>query len=167
MSEILNKVDKSGIIQLDPEEWRPKGQRIGFDMKDHLFQGLILREKEFRAFIKANDWSIFSDAYVYIHCTADAIVPTWAYMLVASELEGKANAVVWGTKQDLEDELLIAAINNLPDKEFTNARVIVKGCSNNTIGNRVYIAITFKLKPIVKNLMFGEACSAVPVFKRK
>ncbi|RLD23025.1 MAG: hypothetical protein DRI54_07865 [Bacteroidetes bacterium] len=167
MPEIENKVDKSGIIQFNPEDLIPNGPRVGFDMKDHLYQGLVLREKEFREFIKNNDWNIYTDAFVYVHCTADAIVPTWAYMLVASELQGMAKDVVWGTKQDLEDELLIDAINNLPEEEFTDARVIVKGCSNNTIGDRVYMALTLKLKPLVKNLMFGEACSAVPVFKRK
>ena len=167
MLEIENKVDKSGIIQFNPEDLIPSGPRIGFDMKDHLFQGLVLREKQFREFIKNNDWSIYTDAFVYIHCTADAIVPTWAYMLVASELQGRAKAVVWGTQQDLEDELLIKAINNLTEKDFTDVRVIVKGCSNNAIGDRVYMALTLKLKPLVKNLMFGEACSAVPVFKRK
>jgi len=166
MLEIINKVDKSGIIQLNPEEWRPEGQRLGFDMKNHLFQGLALREKEFREFIKNNDWSIYSNAFVYIHCSANAIVPTWAYMLVASELQGMAKTVGWGSLQDLEDELLIKAINNLPEEEFTDARVIVKGCSNNAIGDRVYMALTLKLKPLVKNLMFGEACSAVPVFKK-
>ena len=167
MSEIINKVDKSGIIQLNLEDMRPPGKRMEFDMKDHLYQELVLREKEFRKFIKTNDWSIYTDAFVCVHCTADAIVPTWAYMLVASELQGRTKAVVWGTKQDLEDELLIESINNLKEKDFTDARVIVKGCSNNAIGDRVYIALTLKLKPLVKNLMFGEACSAVPVFKRK
>ncbi len=165
MPEIENKVEKSGIIQFNPEDLIPEGPRLGFDMKDHLYQGLVLREKEFREFVKNNHWSIYTDAYVYIHCTADAIVPTWAYMLVASEL--RAKVVVWGTQQDLEDELLIAAINKLPENEFTDARVIVKGCSNNAIGDRVYIALTLKLKPLVKNLMFGEACSAVPVFKKR
>ena len=167
MLEIINKVDKSGIIQLNPEEWRPEGQRLGFDMKNHLFQGLVLREKDFREFIKNNDWDSYSSAFVYMHCSADAIVPTWAYMLVSAALEGKAEIVIWGNLQDLEDELLIRAINNLPDHDFKDQRVIVKGCSNNTIGNRVYMALTLKLKPLVKNLMFGEACSAVPVFKRK
>ena len=167
MPEIVNKIDNSGIIQLNPEDLKPSGNRLGFDMKDQLFQGLVLREKDFRAFIKTNDWESYSGACVYIHCSADAIVPTWAYMLVASELQGRAKSVVWGTKQDLEDELLIEAINNLPEEDFTDARVIVKGCSNNAIGDRVYIALTLKLKPHVKNLMFGEACSAVPVFKRK
>ena len=167
MAAIENKVDKSGIIQLDLEDLRTPGKRLGFDMKDHLFQGLVLREKEFRGFIKDNDWNIYNDAFVYMHCSADAIVPTWAYMLVSSELQGEAKAVVWGTKQDLEDELLINAIKSIPEEEFTDARVIVKGCSNNAIGDKVYMALTLKLKPLVKNLMFGEACSAVPVFKRK
>jgi hypothetical protein len=167
MSEIINKVDKSGIIQLNLEDFRSSGKRMGFDMKDHLFQGLVLREKDFRQFIKTNDWNVYSDAFVYIHCSADAIVPTWAYMLVAAELQSRAKLVVWGSQQDLEDELLIESINNLKEQDFTDARVIVKGCSNNAIGDRVYIALTLKLKPLVKNLMFGEACSAVPVFKRK
>lgn len=167
MMEIENKVDKSGIIQLNPEDLTPNGPRFGFDMKDQLYQGLVLREKEFREFVKTHDWDSYNDAYVFLHCSADAIVPTWAYMLVASELQGRAKMVVWGTQQDLEDELLINAINNLPTKDYTDARVIVKGCSNNAIGDRVYMALTLKLKPLVKNLMFGEACSAVPVFKRR
>jgi hypothetical protein len=167
MPEIENKVDNSGIIQFNLEDLVPQGLRIGFDMKDHLYQGLVLREKEFREFVKQNDWEAYNDAYCFMHCSADAIVPTWAYMLIASELEDRVKILIWGTRQELEDDLLIDTINNLPDKDYKDARVIVKGCSNNTISDRVYMALTLKLKPLVKSLMFGEACSAVPVFKRK
>ena len=167
MSEIENKIDKSGIIQFNPEDLIPNGPRVGFDMKDRLYEGLVLREKEFREFVKLHDWDSYNDAYVYLHCSADAIVPTWAFMLVASELQGRVKTLVWGNRQELEDDLLIEAITNLKDQDYINSRVIVKGCSNNTIGDKVYMALTLKLKPLVKNLMFGEACSAVPVFKRK
>ena len=167
MPEIENKIDKSGIIQFNFEDLKPSGKRMEFDMKDQLYQGLVLREKDFREFVKQYDWDSFNDAYVFMHCSADAIVPTWAYMLVASELQSRAKALVWGSQQNLEDELLIDEVNNLPENDFKDARVIVKGCSNNTISDKVYMALTLKLKPLVKNLMFGEACSAVPVFKRK
>lgn len=167
MSEIENKVEKSGIIQFNLEDLIPKGPRVGFDMKDQLYQGLVLREKEFREFVKQHDWDSYNDAYVFLYCSANAIVPTWGYMLVASELQGRAKTLVWGNQQELEDVLLIDAIKNLPEKDFIDTRVIVKGCSDNAIGDKVYMALTSKLKPLVKNLMFGEACSAVPVFKRK
>ena len=167
MPVIENKVDKSGIIQFDLEDLIPNGPRVGFDMKDRLYKGMVLREKEFREFVKLHDWDDYNDAYVFLHCSADAIVPTWAFMLVASELQSRVKTLVWGKRQELEDDLLIEAINNLQKKDFTDARVIVKGCSNNAIGDKVYMALTLKLKPLVKNLMFGEACSAVPVFKRK
>lgn len=167
MPDIENRVENSGINQLNLEDLIPIGPRIGFDMKDRLYQGLVLREKEFREFVKQHDWDSYKDAYVYLYCSADAIVPTWAYMLVASELQGRAKTLAWGNRQELEDDILIDAINNLTEKEFIDTRVIVKGCSNNAIGDKVYMALTLKLKPLVKNLMFGEACSAVPVFKRK
>ena len=167
MPEIENKVEKSGIIQFNLEDLIPNGPRIGFDMKDQLYKGLVLREKEFREFVKQHDWDSYNDAYVYLYCSADAIVPTWAYMLVASEFESRAKTLIWGNRQELEDGLLIDAIDNLRDQDYINTRVIVKGCSNNTIGDKVYMELTLKLKPLVKNLMFGEACSAVPVFKRK
>ena len=165
MQEIINKVEKSGIIQLDPEQLRPQGKRMEFDIKEHLFQGLVLREKDFREFITTHDWSRFRDAYVHIHCSSDAIVPTWAYMLVAVQLQGMAKLAVWGKRRELEDELLIRAIDRLPENDFKNGRVVVKGCSNNAIGEKVYIRLTQRLKPLVRSLMFGEPCSAVPVYK--
>jgi len=167
MPEIENKVEKSGIIQFNLEDLIPNGPRIGFDMKDQLYQGLVLRENEFREFVKLHDWDSYKGAYVFLHCSADAIVPTWAFMLVASELQDRVKALVWGNRQELEDELLVGIIDNLPKEDFIDKRIIVKGCSNNAIGDKVYMALTIKLKPLVKNLMFGEACSAVPVFKRK
>lgn len=167
MNTIENKVAQSGIIQLDLSGLSPAGKRMGFDMKDHLFQGLVLREKPFREMVSSHDWQAYNEAYVHVYCSADAVVPNWAYMLVASALTDKAKRVCWGDRNAMEDELLIQTIKHLKAADFIDQRVMVKGCSDRKIGEGVYMALTQKLQPWVKTLMFGEPCSSVPVFKRK
>lgn len=168
MEDILeNKVAKSGIVTIDPEQYYTEGERVLFDIKDQLFQGLILREKDFREFIAAHDWSRYQDAHVAITCTADAIVPTWAYMLLSNRLQPYARTIVFGDLQTLEAELFRQSLSRINPDDYQDARVVIKGCGEKGLGPEAYVELTRKLSPVVKSLMFGEPCSTVPVFKRK
>lgn len=168
MEEILeNKVAKSGIVTIDPEQYYPEGKRILLDIKDQLFHGLILREKDFREFIAGHDWSQYQDAHVAITCSADAIVPTWAYMLLSNRLQPFAKTIVFGSLQTLEMELFRQALSTIDPEGFRDARVVIKGCGDKSLGPEAYVELTRKLTPVVKSLMFGEPCSTVPVYKRK
>jgi hypothetical protein len=164
---IRNKVEESGIIQMDLMQLSPSGKRLEFDMKDHLFQGLVLREQPFREFVTNHDWEMYRDAFVHIHCSADAIVPQWAYMLVASSLKGIARSFFWGDRNAMEDALIIQAIESFKEEGFKDKRVMVKGCAKRKVSEAVYIHFTWKLQPWVKSLMFGEPCSSVPVYKKR
>ena len=167
MQEIINKVEQSGLITIELNQMLSNKPRIAFDLKDWLYEGLILREKDFREGLMAHDWSQYRDAYVCVHCSADAIVPIWAYMLVAGYLQGVAVEVFFSSIEEAENMITQREIAGLDTAEFVDQRVIVKGCSDLKAPEAAYMAITMKLQPVVKSLMFGEACSTVPVFKRK
>ncbi len=164
--EIVNRVDKSGLVTIDLEEYFNHGDRIIWDMADWLFQGLILREKDFRAGLKEVDWSKFDGKNVAITCSADAIIPTWAYMLVATGLEGHAHKVVMGSLETLEYALFDEAISGIDRDSLSGARVVIKGCGKLPVPDSAYVRLTMYLKPVVASLMFGEPCSTVPVYKR-
>lgn len=164
--EILNRVATSGIVSLDLEDLYHPGERIIYDIKDNLFQGMILREKDFREFLKLNDWSVYQGKNVAIICSEDAIVPTWAYMLLAIQLEPYANKVVFGDLNLLEDKLFSDSIQNIDPEEYRGKRVVVKGCSKFPVPISAYLNITTLLKPVVQSLMFGEPCSTVPLYKK-
>ena len=167
MDKIINRVADSGIKTIDIEKWKPEGKRSVIDLSEHLFQGLVLRENDFRSYLNETDWIKYKDHFVSVHCSADAIIPNWAYMLIASNLSGIAKKVVFGSLQDLETQLILDVINGLDLAAYENERVIIKGCSDDAIAEAAYLELTVKLTPVVKSLMFGEPCSAVPVFKRK
>lgn len=167
MEEIVNRVAESGIKTIDLEKLKPSGIRSEIDLKDLLFQELVLRENDFRQFIKDTDWSRYRDHFVNVSCSADAIIPNWAYMLIASNLSAVAKKVVFGNKKDLEKQLLLNVIDNLDLSLYTDERVIIKGCSDEAIAEEAYLNLTLRLTPVVKSLMFGEPCSAVPVYKKK
>ncbi|MCK9481090.1 MAG: DUF2480 family protein [Bacteroidia bacterium] len=165
--EIVNKIQASGIITLDLEQYYPAGERVLIDLRENLYMGLILKEKEFRDYIKTNDWQEFANKYVAITCTADAIVPTWAYMLVASKLNGIAKKVVFGNLDTLETILLLENLHkHINSQDYHNAKLVIKGCSKIKISEAAYVEITNMLLPHVQSLMFGEPCSTVPVFKK-
>lgn len=168
MSEIIeNKVAKSGLITLDLEELKPNWRIKGFDIEQALWQGLALKEKDFREFVKTHDWEVYANSEVHIYCSAEAIVPTWAYMLIATALQPIANRVIFGSKEDLKKALWrnwVAAINT---EEYEDCRVIIKGCSKEQINESIYVELTAKLTPVVKSLMYGEPCSTVPLYKKK
>ncbi len=166
MSEIINKVAASGLITIDLEDIFPEGERVVIDIKDQLWQGLALKEKDFREWIKTNDWSTFQNKYVAIICSADAIVPNWAYMLIASKLSGVSKRFIFGSAEMLETIIfseLIAAINA---EDYLDKRIIIKGCSDKPVPTSAYVDLVNKLQPVAKNIMFGEPCSTVPVFKK-
>ena len=167
MSEYIeNKVANSGLITISLEEFHQKGDRVLFDIKPLLWQELALKEKDFRSFIKQNDWHQYQDNFVAITCSADAIVPTWAYMLVAIALQPYVKKVIFGNLSDLERELYIDAVNLFDLNSITNKRVLVKGCGDISIPDSAFVYISQKFVPVVKSLMFGEACSNVPLYKK-
>lgn len=165
--EIVNRVANSGLVNFDFEAYYPKGQRQLIDLKDWLFEGLILKEKDFRQAVKDYDWAQHQDQYVAIDCSADAIVPVWSYMLISNAISPYAKKVVKGNLENLESLIFHELINTLDIIPFKNQRVIVKGCSNLPIPESAYVAITNKLSPVVKSIMYGEACSSVPIYKKK
>lgn len=167
MSEIVNRVAQSKLVTLDLEEYYPKGSRLQMDIKDWLFEGLILKEKEFRNQITSHNWEQYNDAYVAIYCSTEAIIPGWAYMLVSTKLQPYAKKVVLGSLEDMETSLFQAIIEDLDISDFKDKPVIIKGCNNKPIPPNAYIWATIKLQPVAKSIMYGEACSSVPLYKRK
>ncbi|MDB5112151.1 MAG: hypothetical protein JWR67_3265 [Mucilaginibacter sp.] len=164
---IINKVAQSGLISLDPADFHAQGERVIYDIAANLFQGLILREKDFREFVKSHDWSQYEGKNVGIICSADAIVPAWAYMLLANRLAPYALEVVFGNEEVLETVLFIKAIEKLDVEQYRDQRLVIKGCGDVDVPVSAYVALTKKLTPVVKSLMFGEPCSTVPLYKRK
>ena len=163
---LLNKVASSGLITIDLEEYYPAGERVLFDIKQHLFQGLILREKDFRDFIKNEDWNKYKDKLVAITCTADAIVPTWAYMLLTLHLQPFAKKIVFGNLETLETILYHELLNNININDYIDARIVIKGCGKLPVPVAAYVEITRLLRPVAKSIMYGEPCSTVPLFKK-
>ena len=168
MSEpIINKVAESGIITLDLSVYHPKGETVVFDMKDYLFMGMILKEKDFRETLKSQDWEKFRNKNVALACSADAIIPVWAYMLIAAYLQPVAKEVVMGDVAELHKTIFLKNLSAIDMNEFADKRVVVKGCGDTPIGDYVYMEITKQLRPVAKSIMYGEPCSTVPVFKKK
>ena len=165
--EIVNRVAKSSLITLNLEDYYPSGQRILFDIKDWLYEGLVLREKEFRQNVKDHNWSDYQDSYVALTCSSDAIIPDWAFMIIALELESYAKKVIIGNLDQLESYIYQDIIKSIDLKEFKDKPVIIKGCSNKPIPINAFTMIVTKLKPVAKSLMYGEACSSVPLFKKR
>lgn len=167
MEEIVNRVKESGLIAMDLADFKPKFAPIGIDLADQLWQGLVLKEKDFRAWVKTHDWTIYRNEAVFVHCSADAIIPTWAYMLVASKLEENGAKYIVGSSQELVMKLLIDNIQALPLDAYQDGRVIIKGCADVPRPEVAMSELVRKLQPVSKSIMYGEPCSTVPVFKRK
>jgi len=165
-TEIINRVANSPLITFDLEDYYPQGERVVYDIKDNLFQEMILREKEFRAFVKEHDWSQYQDKYIALTCSVDAIVPTWAYMLLAIKLEPYAKRVIFGTLETLEAVLFQDVLSKINPADFQDAKVVVKGCGNYPVPDFAYVEITRMLRPYATSIMYGEPCSTVPLYKR-
>lgn len=165
--ELVNKVAESGIITINPESFLPKKNIKAFDLKDFLFMGLILKEKDYRDALKQYDWSVYNDSIAAVHCSADAIIPVWAYMLCTTYLNSHATQVCYGTADAVKEQLTLQAIETSDFNEHLDKRIVVKGCGDVAVPDSAYLAITQKLMPIAKSIMYGEPCSTVPLYKRK
>lgn len=166
-NKIINRVDQSGILSLDLEDYFPKGEIAEFDLKDYLFKGLILKEQDFRTSLKETDWQQYEGKNVALFCSADAIIPFWAYMLVATYLEPYTANFALGNKETLENILFQKSLSIIDIEQFRNQRVVVKGCGDKPIPVAAYVEITRLLRPVAKSIMYGEPCSTVPLYKRK
>ena len=168
MEDLVNKVASSGLMTIDLEEYvdRDTPRRV-IDIKDQLYNGLILKESDFRNFIKNENWSAYDGHYIGVHCSNDAIIPTWAYMLLASKLEPFAKKIVFGDQNKLTEDLFMEQLAHLDASDFDGAKVVIKGCGDYHIPESCYMAITLKLAPVVSSLMYGEPCSTVPILKNR
>ncbi len=164
--QIENRVKKSPLVSFDLEDIVDKvTERKTIDLKENLFQGLVLREKDFRSFVKEHDWDQYDDCYVNLTCSTDAIIPNWAYMLLVSKLSPKAKLIVQGIKSDLEKEVLRLKLNEIDYDQFQNAKIVIKGCSDLSHPEFAFTEITHKMMPYVSSIMYGEPCSTVPIYK--
>ncbi|MBS1597157.1 MAG: DUF2480 family protein [Bacteroidetes bacterium] len=166
-NEIINKVAESSLETVDLENYYPKEVIILFDLKPYLFMELILKEKDFRASLQDVDWKIYADKIVAVTCSADAVIPVWAYMLVASYLEPIAKDIIMGDESAAVKQILLKRINAIDINEYKDKRVVIKGCGELSIGDFAYMEITKLLRPVAKSIMYGEPCSTVPVYKKK
>ena len=164
--EIINRVANSKLVTIDLEDYYPDGKRMLLDIKDWLLEGLVLREKDFREQASEHKWEQYKNSFVALYCSTDAIVPAWAYMLLSTYLEPYAIKTVIGDLNTLEASIYQDIISELDVSEFQDKPLIVKGCSNKPIPDNAYIQLTTKLKPIAKSIMYGEACSSVPLYKK-
>ena len=167
MDAIVNRVAESALITFDLEKLYQIGQRQSIDLSQWLYEGLILKEKDFRAQLNAHDWSVYQDQFVALYCSTEAILPAWASLLVTSHLQPYSRKVVMGTLEDLEVQLFSEEIQLLDVTPFKDKPVIIKGCSDKTVPQDAYVQLIAKLQPIVKSLFYGEACSSVPIYKKK
>lgn len=165
--EIINKVSQSKLITIDLEDYYPSGQRILLDIKNWLFEELILREKDFRSQLNEYDWEQYKNTYVALTCSADAIIPSWAYLLITTKLSPFAKKVIVGDLVTLETSIYQEIINTLPINDYKGAPIIIKGCANKPIPPTAYTQLITKIQPIARSVMYGEACSTVPLFKKR
>jgi hypothetical protein len=168
MSEpIVNRVAESSLITLDLEELGGKNDWVNFDLQPFLFMGLILKEKDFREALRSHDWLGYKGKHVAVYCSADAIIPIWAYMLIGAYLSPIAAYVAYGAAEEAKNKFLLQRIGEMNPEDFTGKRVVIKGCGDEPIGEGAYLAATVKLQPFVKSIMYGEPCSTVPIYKQK
>lgn len=167
MAEIVNKIANSNLVTIDLEDYYPEGKRVVFDIKQWLFHELILKEKDFRASIEAYDWKSLQNCYVALTCSADAIIPSWAYILITTKAAQFSKKIIVGDLNLLETSLFQEIIAKLNTTDFQDKPIIIKGCANKPIPETAYIQLVEKLLPVAKSIMYGEACSTVPLFKKK
>ncbi|HET6721655.1 MAG TPA: DUF2480 family protein [Chitinophagaceae bacterium] len=166
--QIINKVAESGLITIDLEKYLPSQEEMAvFDLKDFLFMGMILKEKDFREALKQHDWEKYRNRNVAITCTADAIIPVWAYMLVTSYLQPVAKTTLVGSEKEVHKSIFLKNISSINVAEFSDKRIVLKGCGETPIDDFAYAEATRKLLPVAKSIMYGEPCSTVPVYKKK
>ena len=165
--EIINRVAASKLVTFDLEEYYPAGRRVVLDIKEWLYEDIILKEKDFRAHVADHDWEQYQNVFVAMYCSSDAIIPGWAYMLVTTALQPYAQQVVLGDLEVLETAVYKSIIDKLDVSEYKDKPIIIKGCTNKPVPPNAYLWVTFKLQKVAKSIMYGEACSSVPLFKKK
>lgn len=165
-NEIINKIATANLLNVDLEDYYTHGPRSVIDIKDQLFQELLLKEKDFRNFIDTHDWQQYQGHFVAVYCSSDAIIPVWAYMLVSAKLQPYASKIVFGDSEALETVLYKEALSKVDLESFRDQRVIIKGCGNLPVPRAAYLELTNLLRPIAKSIMYGEACSTVPIYKQ-
>ena len=166
-NEIVNRVAKSGLVTIDLADYAPNVEILELDLKDFLFQGHILKEKDFRKGLSDFDFELYREKTTALYCSAETVIPMWAYMLITSYLSPVGSKVFFGNKKEIFQLMLLKNIEKIDGKKYKNKRVLVNGCSNIELNESFFIAITKKLQNEVISLMFGEACSAVPIYKKK
>jgi hypothetical protein len=164
--EIVNRVANSKLVTFDLEEYYPEGERFSLDIASWLYEGIVLKEKEFRKYVKEFNWSLYKNAFVAVYCSSDAIVPAWAYMLISVEAGQFAEKVVFGSLTDLETVLFSEIIEKMDLSSLKDQPVIIKGCANKPIPENAYLLLAQKLQKVAKSIMYGEACSSVPLYKK-
>ncbi len=163
---LVNRVASSGIITINLEEFFPREELVVFDLKDYLFMELILKEKDFREALKDHDWNQYEGKNLIVYCSTDAIIPVWAYMLVAASAEPFANRIFQGDEDTFYKVVFNEAINGIDGAQYDQKRIVIKGCSNKPVPPSAYVELTQKLRPFAQSIMYGEPCSTVPIFKR-
>jgi hypothetical protein len=166
MAELINRVAQSGLVTLDLEQFYPEGDIVAFDLKGYLFMELILKEKDFREALKAHDWTQYTDKNLAVYCSADAIIPMWAYMLVATYAAPYAQDVVQAVPEQVAELIFLKKLAALDVSPYAGTRMVIKGCSDKPVPPSAYLEITRRLQPIARSILFGEPCSTVPVYKR-
>jgi hypothetical protein len=167
MAELINKVAQSQLITLNLEDHIPTGEMVGLDLKNYLFRELLLKEKDFRESMKTHNWDQYTGKHLAVFCSTDAIVPVWAFMLVAIYAEPHTKSVFYGSKEELKKILFAKSLSNLDIEKFRDKRIVIKGCGEKEVPPFAYVEVTRLLRPVVKTLMYGEPCSTVPLYKRK
>ena len=167
MEEIVNKVSSSTLVVFDLEDYYPKGVRVQIDISQWLIEGFLLKEKDFRAQLQEQDWSQYQDQFVSINCSTDAILPRWALVLVTMHLAPFAKKIVNGSIEDLDAALYEEILSKIDYSVYENKPVIIKGCSKKPVPMRAYVLVAQYLQPFARSIMYGEACSAVPLYKAK
>lgn len=163
--EIINRVAQSALETIDLEQFINHGEKVLYDIKDNLFEGIILKENDFRDFLRSNDWSVYQDKHVAIYCSVDAIIPRWAFMLLTVHMEPFAKTIIFGNLAELENVLFKSAIDGIDVQKFLDKKVVIKGCGKFDVPTSAYVELTRKLRPYVSNIMYGEPCSTVPIYK--
>ncbi len=167
MNDITNKVASSGLITIDPADFSPQGKRAVIDIKPLLVEEFLLREKDFREYVKTTDWSVYDGQFIAVTCSNDAIIPVWAYMLLAAALEPFAKKIVFGDAEALEEVLFSEQLSKIKPGDYRDQRIVIKGCGDVHVPVSAYVELTRLLKPVAKTIMYGEPCSTVPVYKSK
>jgi hypothetical protein len=165
-SPLVNRVAQSSIITLNLEKYYPQKEILSFDLKDYLFHGLILKEKDFREALKSHDWEQYRDKILVVFCSTDAIIPVWAYMLVSAYISGISAETYIGSAEEYIKQHYWTALSNLDYNQYLDERVVIKGCSDKPVPPLAYALVTEKLKDFAQSIMYGEPCSTVPIFKR-